>query len=83
VIGSVSGSGVQHGAGYQVQGQGIARLRVDASFGAVRIGDLLTSSPTPGHAMLARAPLPGTVIAKALEPLERDAGVIRVMIMPR
>jgi len=46
--------------------------KVDASYGAIEVGDLLTTSPTPGHAMKADDPMKafGAVIGKALRPLE-------------
>ena len=55
-------------------------IKVDASYGAIRPGDLLTSSPTPGHAMRADDPRMGTVIGKALDSLETGVGVIAVMV---
>jgi hypothetical protein len=62
----------------------VALCNVDASNGAVAVGDLLVSSSTPGHAMRAKeSPLPGTVIAKALEPLEGGTGAIRVLVLSR
>ena len=60
-----------------------ALIKVDASHGAILAGDLLTSSPTPGHAMATLAPAPGTIVGKALEPLESGTGVIRVLVMAR
>jgi hypothetical protein len=56
--------------------------KVDASLGAVEIGDLLTTSPTPGHAMKAADPLKafGAVIGKALRPLEAGQGLIPVLV---
>ncbi|MCU0223380.1 MAG: hypothetical protein MUF27_04790 [Acidobacteria bacterium] len=60
-----------------------ALVKADAAFAVIRAGDLLTTSPTPGHAMLATEALPGTVIGKALEPLEAGAGVIRVLLIAR
>jgi hypothetical protein len=60
-----------------------AHVKVDASYGVVLAGDLLTTSPTPGHAMVATAPVPGTVLGKALEPLDTGTGVIRVLVMAR
>jgi hypothetical protein len=63
-----------------VVGTGFAVAKVDAGYGAVRAGDLLTSSPTPGHAMRALDPLPGTVIGKAMESLEHGTGSVRVLI---
>lgn len=52
--------------------------------GAIHTGDLLVSSSRPGHAMRApESPLPGTVIGKAMEPLEGDSGVIEMLVMLR
>lgn len=55
-------------------------IKVDASYGAIRPGDLLVSSPTPGHAMRADDPRIGTVIGKALDALETGTGTIAVMV---
>jgi hypothetical protein len=60
-----------------------ATVKADAGYGAIRPGDLLTSSFTPGHAMRATEIVPGTIIGKALEPLETGTGLIRVLVMPR
>ena len=49
----------------------------------MRVGDLLTTSPTPGHAMRADDPRPGTIVGKALEPLESGTGMVRVLVMLR
>jgi hypothetical protein len=56
--------------------------KVDARYGAIEVGDLLTTSPTPGHAMKADDPLKafGTVIGKALRPLAEDQGLIPILI---
>ena len=62
---------------------GVVDCRVDASYGAVWTGDLSLTSPTPGHAMAQQAPLPGTVLGKALEPLEKGTGTIKVLVMLR
>lgn len=62
---------------------GTTRCKADAGYGSIQVGDLLTVSPTVGHAMRAQNPAPGTVIAKALEPLASGTGVIRVLVMPR
>lgn len=62
---------------------GIVQCKVDAGYGPVRIGDLLTTSPTAGHAMRAMEALPGTILGKALEPLEVGTGLIKVLVMPR
>ena len=67
---------------------GIVPVKVSAENGAIRPGDLLTASNTPGHAMKAD-PVnvggvefyrPGTIIGKALESLDKGTGVIRVLI---
>jgi hypothetical protein len=57
--------------------------KVDASYGSIRPGDLLTTSATPGHAMLAYEPQPGTIVGKALEPLDTGTGVIKVLVTLR
>ena len=62
---------------------GVVKCKVDAGYGSVWPGDLLVTSPTPGHAMRDEAPLPGTVLGKALEALEEGTGTIRVLVMLR
>jgi len=57
--------------------------KVDAGYGSIRPGDLLTSSPTAGHAMRALETIPGTILGKALEPLDIGTGQIRVLLMLR
>ena len=67
---------------------GRVRVKVDATRGAIKVGDLLVSSGVEGVAMksvpvdLAGTPIhrPGTIIGKALEPLERGAGEILVLL---
>ena len=56
--------------------------KADARFGAIAIGDLLTTSPTPGHAMKAddRAQAFGAVIGKALAPLADGQGLVPILI---
>jgi hypothetical protein len=56
--------------------------RVDAEHGSVDVGDLLTTSPTPGHAMKAADPTqtPGSVIGKALRPLASGSGLIPILV---
>ncbi|MBN1867627.1 hypothetical protein JW916_10075 [Candidatus Sumerlaeota bacterium] len=55
-------------------------IKVDATYGAIRPGDLLVSSPTPGHAMRADSPKIGTVVGKALGGLEEGQGRIPVFV---
>jgi hypothetical protein len=56
--------------------------RVDADFGRIETGDLLTTSATPGHAMKAADPRVafGAVIGKAMTGLESGQGLIRVLV---
>jgi hypothetical protein len=55
---------------------------VDAIETAVEIGDLLTSSPTPGHAMRAVDPAQafGAIIGKALEPMKARRGLLPILV---
>lgn len=48
----------------------------------IEVGDLLTTSPTPGHAMKASDPLKafGAVIGKALQPLAAGLGLIPILV---
>jgi len=56
--------------------------KVDAQFGAIEVGDLLTTSPTPGHAMKTSDPLKasGAVIGKALRPWTSGHGLIPILV---
>lgn len=56
--------------------------KVDARFGAIEVGDLLTTSPTEGHAMKANDPLQafGSIIGKALRPLPEGQGLIPILV---
>jgi hypothetical protein len=58
---------------------------VDAAFGKIVAGDLLTTSETLGHAMLADdvERMMGTVIGKALATLETGRGLIPVLVASR
>jgi hypothetical protein len=61
---------------------GKAYCKVDASYAPIKVGDLLTSSATPGHAMKAVDPTQafGAVIGKALRPLASGEGLIPILI---
>jgi hypothetical protein len=56
--------------------------KVDADHGPIDIGDLLTTSPTLGHAMKAADPAQafGAVIGKALRPLASGRGLIPILV---
>ena len=63
---------------------GTVPCKVDAGYGAIQVGDLLTVSPTAGHAMRAADPAPqGTVLGKAMEALDAGTGTIPVLVMMR
>jgi hypothetical protein len=56
--------------------------KVDAEYASVDVGDLLTTSGTPGHAMKAADPSKafGAVIGKALRPLAGGKALIPILI---
>jgi hypothetical protein len=56
--------------------------KVDAQYGPIEIGDLLTTSATPGYAMRAGEPLLafGAVIGKALRPLKEGQALVPILI---
>jgi hypothetical protein len=61
---------------------GKAYCKVDAQYSPVEVGDLLTTSPTPGHAMKAGDPLNafGSVIGKALRRLQSGQDLVPILI---
>lgn len=56
--------------------------KVDARHAPITVGDLLTTSPTPGHAMKALDPIQaiGAVLGKALKPLTDGVGMIPILV---
>ena len=94
VAGVISGAGsykpgiiLDRQAGAQQNRSPIALLgkvycKADAQFGPIRVGDLLTTSPTPGYAMRADDPVRsfGAVIGKALRPLATGQDLIPILI---
>jgi hypothetical protein len=79
----------ENGAGkVLVATTGRVRIKVDASRGSIQIGDLLVTSDLAGVAMKsqpidvggAQIHRPGTLIGKALEPLEKGVGEILVLL---
>lgn len=56
--------------------------KVDANVASIGVGDLLTSSSTPGHAMKVTDPAKafGAVIGKALQPLASGTGLIPILV---
>ena len=57
-------------------------VKADAGYGAINIGDLLTTSSTPGHVMRCedRFQCVGAIVGKALEPLDGGTGIILVLV---
>ena len=70
---------------------GIVPTKVSAENGPIKPGDLLTTATTPGYAMKARPVVihgisiypTGTILGKALQPLNTGRGLIEVLIAPR
>jgi hypothetical protein len=56
--------------------------KVDASYGAIEVGDLLTTSNTLGYAMKADDPLRafGSVLGKALQSMSEGQGLIPILV---
>jgi len=82
-LGAVDPAGAEN-TGPQLALVGTVPVKVSAENGAIRPGDLLVASSTPGHAMRAPAnPAPGTVIGKALGNLESGTGIIQMLAMLR
>lgn len=57
-------------------------VQADASQGAIRPGDLLTTSATPGHAMKAadRDRAQGAILGKAMTALDEGTGLVLVLV---
>ena len=56
--------------------------KVDGGYSAIAVGDLLTTSPTPGHAMKASDSQRafGAVLGKALKPWKVGCGLIPILV---
>jgi len=93
VAGVVSGAnginpGIQmHQQGLMEGGKNVALsgrvyVQADASNGAIRPGDLLTTSSTPGRAMRVRDHLraQGAILGKAMTPLSAGQGMVLVLV---
>ena len=61
---------------------GRVACKVDAGSSPIEVGDLLTTSFTPGHAMKANDALEafGAVLGKALRPLEQGQGMVPILV---
>ena len=59
--------------------------KVDAAFGSIETGDLLTTSPTPGRAMKVTNALKalGAILGKALRPHNVGHGMVPILVSLR
>ena len=93
VAGIISGAnGVKagialHQEGVLEGGQNVALtgqvyVKANASFGAIKPGDLLTTSDTPGHAMKVVDPsqAQGAILGKAMTALKEGTGMVLVLV---
>ena len=93
VAGIISGAnGVNPGIALQQQGAleggqnvaltGRVYVKADAGFGAIKPGDLLTTSDTAGHAMRAgdHARSQGAILGKAMTALQSGQGMVLVLV---
>ena len=80
--GIILGRDPQRGSRLPVALAGRVQCWVDAAHGPVQVGDLLTTSSTPGHAMRAADPSRafGSVIGKAMGPLSAGVGLVPVLV---
>lgn len=62
---------------------GKVSCKVDASYGSIEIGDLLTTSSTPGHAMKVTDPYKamGSIVGKALNSMVSGKGYVDMLVM--
>jgi hypothetical protein len=69
--------------GWMVTLGAFAHCKVDADIAPINAGDLLTTSPTKGHAQKALDPVKavGAIVGKALAPLSRGKGKIPVLVL--
>lgn len=62
---------------------GVVPTKVSAENGPIEVGDLLTTSNTPGHAMKCddKRKCFGSLVGKALEPLDKGTGTVIALVM--
>lgn len=79
---SLSQPGVNDTGGQRVALTGRVYCLADARFGAIRPGDLLTTSGTPGHAMKVsdHGRAQGAVLGKAMSALDEGTGYVLVLV---
>jgi hypothetical protein len=82
-LATVDRSKVESGQiGLMVTSGVFAHCKVDADIAPIKVGDLLTTSPTKGHAQKALDPgkATGAIIGKALGSLKKGKGKIPVLV---
>jgi hypothetical protein len=69
-------------AGQNVALSGRVYVQADATFGAIKPGDLLTTSNTPGHAMKVsdHGKAQGAILGKAMTPLAEGRGMVLALV---
>jgi hypothetical protein len=69
--------------GWMVTLGAFAQCKVDADIASIQVGDLLTTSPTKGHAQKVLDPSKaiGAIVGKALGSLKKGKGKIPVLVM--
>ena len=69
-------------AGENVALSGRVYVQADAAYGAIKPGDLLTTSDTPGHAMKVteHAQAQGAILGKAMSGLKDGKGMVLVLV---
>ena len=80
--GIVLGQRLGADAGVPIALMGRTFCKADATYGPIAVGDLLTTSPTPGFAMKAADPRRafGAVIGKAMRAVPEGKGLIPILI---
>jgi hypothetical protein len=68
--------------GHNVALSGRVYVLADAAGGAIKPGDLLTTSGTPGHAMKVadHGKAQGAILGKAMSPLKEGKGMVLVLV---
>jgi hypothetical protein len=75
-------AGTRANGGHAVALTGRVYVWCDARYGAIRPGDLLTTSHTPGHAMVVRnhAKAQGAILGKAMTSLKSGKGLVLALV---
>jgi len=64
--------------------QGLVQVRVDATLGAIQVGDPVGPSAAPGLGQSLSSTMPAApVLGRALEPLTKETGLIWVLVLGR